>query len=266
MVVTDGNGCVSNGSIVLSQGADLSISLGGDVNICDGKSTVFTVPSYDDITWSTGSKESSIEVSTATTIMVLVIDINGCFGRDTVITAMVPNPIISELRSDTTLCEKAGDQINLEIVNNGVTVTWQDGSEGANFVVITPGTYIATITDNNNCTDSDTAVFTDTCSIITITMPNVFTPGTGGINDYFRPIQIETEDKDFIFVNLQYIRFQVFDRWGLLMHTSEGVIPRWDGGSTDGKVCLSGTYFWILDFMDAGEIKNLQNGFVELIR
>ncbi len=266
VVVTDVNGCVSNGSVVITQGADLSISLGNDVNICDGKSTVFTVPSYDDITWSTGSKDSSIVVSSSASINVLVVDTNGCFGRDTVETTIVSNPVISKLRSDTTLCEKAGDAISLEVNSSGFTVTWQDGSVGPNYLATTPGTYIATIADNNNCTDSDTTIFKDSCSVITIRMPNVFTPGTGGVNDYFRPIQIETEDKDFIFANLQYIRFQVFDRWGLLMHTSEGVLPRWDGRTAEGKHCLSGTYFWVLDFMDAGQIKNLQNGFVELIR
>jgi gliding motility-associated-like protein len=68
-----------------------------------------------------------------------------------------------------------------------------------------------------------------------LTVPNVFTPNGDGVNDVF-------------FVNSKGIteyNITIVNRWGNPVFESTDVNASWDGTS-DGKKCVDGTYFYIL--------------------
>ena len=263
---SDGNGCVSSAASDQIINPLPNVSLGPDVNVCDGTTELFTVSNFDQILWYDNSTGTSVTVDTTASVSVTVTDEKGCSSADTSEAKLVPRAVINKLREDTTICVKAGDQVLIEITNSGVTTEWQDGSAGSSFIAFSAGEYIGTITDGNGCMASDTVFLKDSCSAIKLTMPNIFTPNTNGVNDYFRPLELEWADIDFIVANIQYIRFQVYDRWGILMHTSEGVLPRWDGKSLKGRDCSDGTYFWKVEYMDGTDQNYNYNGFVKLYR
>ena len=264
--VIDTNNCLHNDTIVLTPGPMLNVDLGTDLKVCEGEDVEFSVPVFNDITWSDGSKGTSVVISKSDTIDVLVIDAAGCYARDTAKTELVPKATVISLRDDTTICTKANDVVALEVSNSGVSVSWQDGTTGPTYDAVYSGEYIVTITDVDGCTASDTVYLKDSCSTIGLTMPTIFTPNYNNFNDNFCPIEMEWSDKDFIYANIGYIRFQVFDRWGVLMHASEGVIPRWNGKSAKGLPCSDGTYFWKLEYSDASGVDYNKSGFIKLYR
>jgi gliding motility-associated-like protein len=240
------------------------IDLGGPQRICDGTIAEIVAGTYASVNWSDGSTGSSVSVDTTATIMVEVTDGNGCKNSDAVDVTWFENPVIIALREDTTICEKAGDQVMLTVENTGVSVRWQDGNTAASYTAIYAGEYEAVITDANGCSDSDKVVLAGFCTPITLTMPNIFTPNGNGTNDYMRPLEMEWADKDFMVANILNIRFYVYDRWGIMVHATEGVLPKWDGHAANGLKCSDGTYFWDLKYTDAGEEKYHLNGFVKL--
>ena len=75
---------------------------------------------------------------------------------------------------------------------------------------------------------------TDNCPILIL--PNVFTPNGDGINDILVPIEARS---------IKSIEFQVYDRWGVLIHTSQNIQKLWDGNTKNGKPAADGVYFYV---------------------
>ena len=262
--VTDGNGCTAIGRITLTPGAMLTVDIGPDLKVCQGENVVFTVSAYDQILWDDNGTETTRTVNGADTVSVRVIDANGCWGVDTALAVLVPAIKMPQLREDTTICEAAGDQVLLEVSDPNLTTVWQDGLTGSTYTATFVGVYIATVSDSNGCSASDTVNLTDYCTPIGLTMPNVYTPNGDGWNDHMIPLEMEWADKDFMMANIKEIRFYVYDRWGLLVHATEGTLPKWDGKAPNGRYCSDGTYFWRLDYTDAAGNNYELSGFVKL--
>lgn len=60
-------------------------NLGADVFTCHGNTITLTPGIFDGYLWSTGVSTSTIEVTTSSTYSVIVADVNGCHGSDTVV-------------------------------------------------------------------------------------------------------------------------------------------------------------------------------------
>jgi len=243
----------------------LAVDLGNDFKICNGGDpTTVSIDNYATILWHDGSGGTSYSASVSEQIHVQVTDGNGCQKTDSVVATVAPAATPFSLREDTTICEKAGDEVMLLVDNQGRDVLWNDGSESVAYSAIFAGEYKVTLTDTNGCAVSDSIVLSDFCTTITFTMPNIFTPNNNGINDYMIPIEMEWADKDFMFANIQYIRFSVYNRWGVMVHANEGVLPRWDGRAPNGSPCSDATYYWTLQYQDAADTEYHLNGFVKL--
>ena len=67
----------------------------------------------------------------------------------------------------------------------------------------------------------------------TLFAPNCFTPNGDGTNDVFKPA----------FTNMTDIQVWVFDRWGLLLKTFDGINSFWDG-THNGVRCQTDTYVY----------------------
>jgi gliding motility-associated-like protein len=71
-------------------------------------------------------------------------------------------------------------------------------------------------------------------------LPNVFTPNSDGLNDFF---QIKAEHASTCSTNFN---IQIFDRWGVLMFNSNDFNFRWDGHAKSGKEAAAGVYYYVL--------------------
>lgn len=73
---------------------------------------------------------------------------------------------------------------------------------------------------------------------IAVDMPNIFTPNGDGYNDFF---EFPVENK-----LMACTQFDVYNRWGALIFSSQGNIHSWDGRSFDGQKAPDGVYFYTL--------------------
>jgi len=78
-------------------------------------------------------------------------------------------------------------------------------------------------------------------------IPEAFSPGYDGFNDYFEIINLKHHD---------YAKLRVYNRWGSLVYSSDNYKNDWDGtsnvGVTMGAKLPTGTYFYILEVNDIG--------------
>jgi gliding motility-associated-like protein len=159
-IAIDGNGCTlqsqdtANVISVPRPAADILVS---DASICDGQTTAtLSVSPVAGIvyTWTPGNVVgSSVVVDTAGTYYLQASD-NGCINLDsTVITSTVPP--VATLGADQNICS-CDTTVVLDPQVQG-TYVWSTGATTATLPVNASGTYSVVVTDNNDCTASDTA-------------------------------------------------------------------------------------------------------------
>jgi gliding motility-associated-like protein len=92
-----------------------------------------------------------------------------------------------------------------------------------------------------------------------IKMPNVFTPDDDNTNtnELFRPTTN---------IGIKSMNCNIYDRWGNLVYTWEGVNGYWDGYNSGGLPCTSGAYFYKLLALSEDNKEIIVQGFVQLIR
>lgn len=98
------------------------------------------------------------------------------------------------------------------------------------------GCYLITSIDSvgNESLVSDT-ICVDNCP--TYELPNVFTPGSDGKNDFFRP---------FPYQYVESVSIQIYNRWGNLVFETTNPDILWDGkNQKNNKLCSDGTYFYV---------------------
>ncbi|MBK9524923.1 MAG: PKD domain-containing protein [Bacteroidetes bacterium] len=118
---------------------------------------------------------------------------------------------------------------------------WQFGDGGFTSTSLNPvhtfqdtGTYSALLITVNSYGCRDTIQKTiEVRPHSTLFAPNCFTPNGDGKNDDFRPY----------FTQMKDIQVWIFDRWGLLLTSWEGLQGSWDG-YYQGKKCQSDTYVY----------------------
>ncbi len=82
-------------------------------------------------------------------------------------------------------------------------------------------------------------------------IPEAFSPGDDGFNDYFHIVNLEHYDKASI---------RIYNRWGSLVYSKDNYKNDWDGraskGGAVGSKLPTGTYYYVLEISDNGEKKN----------
>jgi gliding motility-associated-like protein len=150
----------------------------------------------------------------------------------------------------------------LNQTQNGYGYTWLFGDGGTSYDIHpvhtygTEGTYYVTLfaTDINGCKDSITKpIFIQEEFYIYI--PNTFIPDENRINDFFSGS----------FVGVEWIKIDVFNRWGELVFSSEDLDFSWDG-KYQGIDCQSGVYTWKLFYRPNNLQELLMMGHVNIIR
>jgi len=226
--------------------------LPADTVICGGDSILLTVTFDSTITilWNDTVPGDSFVVKDAGITTLMVVDSNGCKGKDDFVLGIdsVPEP---DLGNDTTIC------IGQKITFNGNypgNYLWNTGDMSASITTGKSGKYIVSVT--NACgTVSDTVELTvDDCDQV-IWVPSAFTPNGDGTNDIFIPY-VE---------NVYNYRLMVFDRWGNLIFETKNPDEGWDG-RYKGRMSQTGAYVWKIIFSDYYGVEYKKYGFVVLLK
>ncbi len=151
VTVTDDNGCTGSTSTEITEEPSLSPSILGDLQICEGESTILDAGSaFDTWEWSTGDMTQTIEVTEAGIYSVFVTQ-GTCSGSGEVevIVNALPTP---EITGPENIC--VGDIGTLSVIGSYNTYAWSTNSNLESIIVSDPGLYTLTVTDGNGCTNS----------------------------------------------------------------------------------------------------------------
>ncbi len=132
--------------------------------------------------------------------------------------------------TDTILCE--GTKITLFASAGFSDYKWQTGAATQSTDVTTSGKYGVTAIAPNGCGVTDTV---NVANCFPLFIPNVFTPGSDGYNDYF-----------VIKGNAAHAQLEVFNRWGVLVYETKNYNNLWDGRNMSGSDFLAdGVYYYL---------------------
>jgi gliding motility-associated-like protein len=247
-VAVDLNGCVKADTITVTVIELPIIDLGADTILCAGDTLLIDASlanaSY---YWQDSSTVSSISVSETGNYWVSV-EVNNCSASDSVYITFQDLPVVN-LGEDTTLCES--QTLSLGQTNINATYLWQDNSTNSIFKVGEPGIYWVIVTQES-CSASDTIIVSDDNCMVSLELPNAFSPNDDGINDIFIPKVSEG------IVSMNTI---IYSRWGNLVHESNKLQIEWNGQNAN-----DGTYFWVVSFIDIFGNNNKQKGSVTILR
>ncbi len=112
------------------------------------------------------------------------------------------------------------------------------------------------IDDCGNYDEITKNVFVRNCDIHILEFPNTFSPNGDGINELFQPVKLN---------GVESLNFQIFNRWGVLVYSSEDLNFYWDG-TFNGVDCSEGTYYWIVNYSTRNEEDICEKGFLTLFR
>ncbi len=183
--------------------------------------------------------------------------------------------LVNDINIDLTIatnspsCPDVNDgQINLTILsaNAPYDITWSPtANDATNPTNLSAGIYNLMVRDAQNCVFIDSIIIenpsriTPECENSTVYVPNVFSPNGDGVNDYFEiflPNQTTIQ---------QVLKVAVKDRWGNLVYSSEGVLPKWDG-YFQGKLSNPAVFFYQIQLeLNDGQTELLQ-GSLSLVR
>ena len=94
--------------------------------------------------------------------------------------------------------------------------------------------------------------------VTTIYIPTAFSPDNDGINDEFYAVASGIE--------LDKFNMLIYNRWGEVIFESDDLYKGWNGKLRNGKYASSGTYYWLITYIDNTGIEYKKSGNVTLIK
>ena len=258
----DANQSTSNSDLSggLRMGIDLisfvqdapQIDLGTDTLLCIGEQIIldatYTGSTY---LWNDNSTNATLVVNQPGTYWVTT---TNSFGSDTD-TIIIEYTSITEvnLGPDILLCFEDSIVLSSNIV--GTSYQWQDGSNLPSLSVYTPGQYSIIVTSYCGVSSGSINILYHDCTFH-LEMPNVFTPNGDPSNNEYHPILVSGISEGNI---------EILNRWGLTVFRGDILTDKWDGTSK-GKYCTEGVYFWKVNYTRTNNEKGSQDGYVYLLR
>src|SRR5688572_1077376 len=169
VLVTDSNNCVDSATVTIPAVIPLSLTTGATPVLCgipnSGTASVIATGGSGVYTymWSDGSTTSTASNLPGGVYTVTVTDSQGCTSTATSTVNVLPE-VFASAGTGQTVC--SGQPANLLGAGSGGTMpfqySWSNGSTTGVITVnpVTTTTYILTVTDANNCTDTDSVVIT----------------------------------------------------------------------------------------------------------
>jgi hypothetical protein len=275
LTITDANDCTQTASTTVAGYPPMQYDLtvdsvqcygqsNGQINIATADSTLlFSIDNQAFI------QTKQYQALAAGTYVVYALDSYGCNDTTTLEVAQ-PAELLVDLPSDTTL--RLGDSLLIDIQTNAtdvVRLAWSNPSflryPDSLLTYSQPLSsirYALTLTDARGCTATDALLITIE-RIRQVFVPNVFSEAA--LDDANRRLV-----PGFGPSVQQVRRFQVYDRWGDLVHSVTDAVPAssdliWDG-RVGSRKAASGTYVWLMEVLLVDGSVETYRGDVTVIR
>ncbi|TNF30581.1 MAG: T9SS type B sorting domain-containing protein [Bacteroidetes bacterium] len=121
------------------------------------------------------------------------------------------------------------------------------------------GDYLVQLIASNGYCEDTAYRYVNIDPLLTVYVPNAFSPGENGINDFFYPQGegIEEESYDMF----------IYDRWGGLVWQTGNFSKKWNGTNLEGSEVPVGTYAWVITFREFADLdRYVMKGVVHVIR
>lgn len=250
IVVSDHN-CsdTSSASVTVNALPAAAITASGSLTLCSGDSVMLSVvpAPQNHYLWTTGDSVNAIYASLAGNYQITVTDtITGCTASDSVDVIVLPRPT-ALAGPDTNV--SAGSSIVL-LGNGGSFYSWSPSvglsdPNAANPVCTPPYTvtYTLTVTDMSGCSDTDAVVVTFVKDY-NVVISNLITANGDGFNDVWNIQNITYYPEN---------RVTIYNRNGMLVYEAENYNNSWNG-TFNGDQLPDGTYYYVLEFTDTGDV------------
>jgi hypothetical protein len=167
VTVGDGQGGTSTCSKLVSPATPVGCLITGNTTICSGGNTNLCGPqggvSYQ---WNTGATTQCINVTTAGTYTLTMIEANGCSSTCSTVVSIGPPPACN-ISGNSTICQ--GSSTNLCASSGGTSYLWSTGATSPCISVTSAGNYSVKVTNaagcSSTCSKSVTVNPSPSCSI-----------------------------------------------------------------------------------------------------
>jgi gliding motility-associated-like protein len=271
VTVTDAIGCTASATASLTDQTPIVAIVDAFsetcLNACDGHATVSVSGSTPPYTyqWLDNVSVTDAAIGYCTgNYTVTILDANHCSAVSDFTVSLAATLSAVAVASPSFAIAPA--DIQFQYTGEGATTWfWQfgDGFESSLMNPIhhyeAPGIYTVNLVVTNGppnyCTDS-TAIQVEIVPPSSVTIPNVFTPNSDGVNDGFyaksEGIDLET--------------MEIFNRWGRLIYTSVNVSEPWTGKDSNGTEVADGVYFYVYTAVGFDKKEYNLHGSVTLLR
>ena len=273
VVVVYENGCEKTADIDIFAIATVPPpTFTGVREICAGETLTIQASDHFAYIWNNGSTNSSITVSpqVTTTYSLTISDEIGCQASDSVTVVVHPTPIAGFAPAQfLTFLEDGQAPVDfIDLSQNTEFWDWNfgDPTSGSNnssdpeptHIYTQSGIYtvLQTVSTAFGCIDS----ITHPVSIqkpFYFYVPSAFTPDGDGINEVFIPLGEG--------VDLENYEFQIFDRFGRMIFSTNSLYQGWDG-KEKGKELPLGVYVYVIKTQTMDKIPKEFIGTVTLVR
>jgi gliding motility-associated-like protein len=261
VTITNSNGCKISDSteVIWKPGPQISI-VPAQAVICGDSSVKLEVHGATYYQWTPGTGLSSVTDSIVwanpqvnTTYTVVGSFANGCNGDTTVQINVLTSPE-AQLPDSLYIC--LGETLHLDAgYCFECNYLWISNATGQFLDVFEAGQYWVKIS-KDGCSVIDTV---NVKECMEIWIPNVFSPNSDGLNDYFRAKGI----------NIDEFHMTIFNRWGIQLYETNDIETGWDG-RYKGEICTDGVYFYLIEYKGIGSgtqlIEKKVGGSVTLLR
>jgi hypothetical protein len=163
VTATTVNNCVMMDTVTVTVNDMPVVNAGNNLTICQGQQTVLGVSGPDTYVWNNNVTNGTPFTPAATqNYIVTATTANGCTDSDTVTVTVNTLPAV-DLGDDTTTCANYGPVV-LDAGAGFTAYSWSTAATTQTISVTQSGTYTATVTGGNGCTNFDAIVVTvDPC-------------------------------------------------------------------------------------------------------
>jgi hypothetical protein len=157
VTVTDANGCSGSAVLTVTEATALSPVINPLPYACDGQITLNAGPGYAGYSWTGGSGNTTLAVTSSGTYAVTVTDATGCTGA-TSIDVTVPTVPQVAITGPAAFCQNSS--VTLSATPGFVAYAWSTSASSNDISVNQGGSYTVTVTDVLGCTDTETFAVT----------------------------------------------------------------------------------------------------------
>ena len=151
VTVMDEAGCVGDTMVTVVENALPEPTIAGELEYCDGASTILDAGAYEDYQWSDGSDDQTLTVSEPGDYAVIVTDENNCSAEAAVFVTENPLPQF-ELSGQAFFC--AGNFTTINADGGYAGYEWSEGTQAAGIEIDEAGDYEVTVTNSFGCVET----------------------------------------------------------------------------------------------------------------